>query len=102
MSKKAEKSCPKGADPISFLISEKKSMENEVKTDNSLSDVKPPPVQMSTGSPGFVPYTFNDLGFSSLADQIKMCYNMGMGSSAQTETTPSPSSLLFFQSPNFR
>lgn len=100
MSKKAEKMCPKGCDPITFMVSEKKSLENDYKcTDTLLSSA--PPIIRGAGSPGFVPYTFNDLGFSTLADQIKMCYNMGMGSASQADTTPSPSSLLFFQNPGY-
>mmetsp|Transcript_3822 Transcript_3822/g.3618 ORF Transcript_3822/g.3618 Transcript_3822/m.3618 type:complete len:116 (+) Transcript_3822:438-785(+) len=99
--KKAEKICPKGSDPINFLLDEKKCMEKETKPENPLLNV-PTPVPRSGGSPGFVPYTFNDLGFSSLADQIKMCYNMGVGPNTQAEPSPSPSSLLFFQNPSFR
>jgi len=82
------------------MVAEKKTQETEIKNEDQLSYV--PPIMKQTSSPGFMPYGFNDFGFSTIADQIKMCYNMGMGSASQADTTPSPSSLLFFQNPNFR
>lgn len=92
ITKKAEKTCPKGFDPIKILISEMKA-EPDMTTLNSMMPVSP------ILSPGFL-YPFGDLGFSSMADQIKSVYQLGMASINNPD--PSPSTLLFLSSPHMR
>ncbi|CAG9314566.1 unnamed protein product [Blepharisma stoltei] len=96
LTRKAEKICPKGLDPIKFLISEMKVPEPESVNLSSVMPVSP----LIISSPGFIPFAFNDLGFSNLADQIKTTYQMGMSGLQQPD--PSPSTLLFLNSPNVR
>ncbi|CAG9321536.1 unnamed protein product [Blepharisma stoltei] len=93
---KRSKKSRKGREQIKTIISEKKGLEPESVPLSSVMPISP----MIVSSPGFIPFAFDDHGFSNLADQIKTIYQIGMTGMQQTDV--SPSAFLFLNSPNVR
>lgn len=92
--RKAEKSCPKGINPVMFLI-------NQIRQPTTRNEVQPISPLILSPSPAFSRYnhySFADFGFGTLADSLKHYYLPPK--TANPDGTPSPSSLLYFPPKN--